>query len=102
MKPMIYGQGHVILQSLPPLVTFGSDLQNLTDFGDNFLLLLPAGMLSEPAVSKVSRHPSKVSKPHPKSLFSKHRDKDRSKERGQRRNQTSLQWGRGRERTHDL
>lgn len=77
---MIYGQGHLIPQSLSTLLTFGSDLQNLTDFGENFLLLLPAGMLLEPALSKVRRHPSKVSKPHPTSLFHKHRDKDRSQQ----------------------
>lgn len=100
---MIYGQGHLIPQFLSSLVTLWSDLQNLTDFEGNFLLLLPAGTLLEPAVSKVRWHPGKVSKPHPESLFPKHRDKDRSQQGGMRRgNQTSLQWGRGRERTDDL
>lgn len=77
---MIYRQGHLIPQSLSTSVTFCSHLQNLPEFGETFLLLLPADMLLEPAVSKVMKHPTKVSKPHPKSLFPKHKDKDRSQQ----------------------
>jgi len=49
----------------------------LTNFGDNFLLLLPVGMLLECAVSKMKTYPRKVSKPHMKSFFPKLRDKNR-------------------------
>lgn len=79
MKSIIYRQGHLIPQSLSTSVTFCSHLQNLPEFGETFLLLSPADMLLESAVSKVRRHPTKVSKPHPKSVFPKHEDKDRSR-----------------------